>query len=184
MKAVSPAGISEGTWIGTEDDLVFPNSYSGTASYSGAVGGITETWQGTVTYTRTSQQANPDGSRQALYALSGVSLSHAASGTCSWNSGPGGTIKAGGVEIQVDAAGTWTSAFLVDVEMPTTIVSCPPAPAAPNAGPTEAFLNSRTVASGLRAMSPQGAIVGTDVTDTLATSVLPATASWNLVPGT
>jgi hypothetical protein len=181
VKAVSPAGISTGTWVAIDEQ--FPASYSGTVSFSGSLGGgLSETWQGIFTYTRTSQVTNPDGSRQALYALTGASVaSHAGSGTCTWNSGPGGTIKAGDVEIQVSAAGGWRSALLVDIEMPAVPFSCPPAPT--TTGTPKAFLNSRTVTAGLRPMEPGGAIVGTNVTDTQATVVQPSTASWNLAPG-
>jgi hypothetical protein len=181
VKAVSPAGISTGVWVGTDEQ--FPASYSGTVSYSGSLGGgLFENWQGTFTYTRRSQSTNPDGSRQALYALTAASVgSHTGSGACTWSSGPGGTIKAGDVEIQVNAAGDWRSALLVDVEMPEVTFSCPPAPA--TTGKPKAFLNSRTVTAGLRPMESAGSITGTNVTDTQATVFQPSTATWNLAPG-
>ena len=180
VRAVSPAGISTGVWVGTDQE--FPPSYSGTASYSSTSAGLTETWQGTVTYARASQTTNPDGSRVGLYSLSAASLTQTGSGTCSWSSGPGGTIVAGDIEILIDPAGAWKSAILVDVLMPTVPVSCPPVP--PMAATTlKAFLNSRTVTAGLRPMAASGPIVATNATDTLATTVLPSTSSWSLTPG-
>ncbi len=183
VKTVSPAGISTGTWVGTDEEE-FPNSYSGPVSYAGSLGPtLSESWQGTFTYTRTSQATHPDGTRQALYALtpSATVQSHTGSGACTWSAGPGGTIKAGSLEIQVDGAGSWTSAFLIDILMPTVPMSCPPAPTVPNST-LKAFLSSYSMAGGLRPMSPNGPFIGNNVT-IMGVDGLAATASWNLAPG-
>jgi len=181
MRAVSPAGISEGPWVGTADQ--FPASYAGTVSYTGSLGVITETWQGAFTYAGASVTTNPDGSLRAVYPLSGATVqSHTGSGECAWTSGPGGTIHGGDLVISVDAAGAWTSALLINVVMPTVQRTCQNLPS----GPIEplAALNTRALAgSSLRAMSPSGGISGNGVTDTLNAAVLPATASWDFAPG-
>ncbi len=183
VKTVSPAGISTGTWVGTDEEE-FPNSYSGPVSYAGSLGPtLSESWQGTFTYTRTSQATNPDGTRQALYALtpSATVQSHTGSGACTWSAGPGGTIKAGSLVIQVDGAGSWTAEFLIDILMPTVPMSCPPAPTVP-ASTLKAFLSSYSMAGGLRPMSPNGPFIGNNVT-IMGVDGLAATASWNLAPG-
>lgn len=182
LTAVSPAGISKATWVG--NDAGFPPSFSGSVSYQspGAGGLQSETWNGVVTYTGPSEQTNPDGSRSATYTLTSANIaSHVGAGVCSWTSGPGGTIKFGDLEIRVSPAGAWTSAFVVDVEMPTVPFSCPPAPAQP--GTPKAFLNTRTTAFALRPMPANGPITGTAVTDTSGTLGVPITATWNLTPG-
>lgn len=182
LTAVSPAGISKATWVG--NDAGFPPSFSGSVSYQspGAGGLQSETWNGVVTYTGPSEQTNPDGSRSATYTLTSANIaSHVGAGVCSWTSGPGGTIKFGDLEIRVSPAGAWTSAFVVDVEMPTVPFSCPPAPAQP--GTPKAFLNTRTTTFALRPMPANGPITGTAVTDTSGTLGFPITATWNLTPG-
>ena len=182
LTGVSPAGISKATWVG--NDAGFPASFSGTVSYeSPGVGGLqAETWNGSVTYTRPSEQTNPDGSRSATYTLTSANIAtHVGTGVCSWVSGPGGTIKFGDLEVRVSTTGQWTSAFVVDVEMPTVPFTCPPAPSQP--GTPKAFLNTRTTSFALRPMSPNGPIAGTGVTDTSGTLGFPITAGWSLAPG-
>ncbi len=150
---------------------------------------LTLTWAGTFGWRKTEERTNPDRSITGLYSLTTASLSSFVYG--GWCSGAaptlGGTIKAGDIEIQLDPAGTWTSAFLIDVATAPFAVTCPTEPpliANPVVG--KAFLNSRTTpaAPGLRSMTPNGPITGTAVTDTNASLFGPATADWSLAPGT
>lgn len=182
VKAVSPAGISTGAWIANGEG--FPPSYSGTVSFqTPGLGGVqSETWNGVVTYTNPDELTNPDGTRTATYHLTSATIAtHVGAGLCSWTSGPGTNIKFGDLEIRVSPAGAWSSAFVVDVQMPTVPFSCPPAPSQP--GTPKAFLNTRTTTAGLRPMPENGPITGTGVTDTSATTLVPSTASWSLSPG-
>lgn len=185
VKATSPAGISEGTWVGQEGDL--PRTYSGTVSATSDIGngGITDRWSGTVTYTRESVQENADGSRRARYTLT-VARVESWSGTlggCTATGDPGGTIKFGDLELEIGADGTWKGAFVVDVELAPTVYKCPPPAPSPPTKP-KAFLNSRTAANALRPMQPRGPLTATNLSD-LAGTGLPGqkrTASWNLTP--
>lgn len=185
VKATSPAGISEDTWVGQEGDL--PRTYSGTVSATSDLGngGITDRWSGTVTYTRESVQENADGSRRARYTLT-AARAESWSGTlgeCTATGEPGGTIKFGDLELEIGADGAWKGAFVVDLELPTTQYKCPPPAPSPPTKP-KAFLNSRTAANALRPMQARGPLTGTNVSD-LAGAGLPGqkrTASWNLTP--
>ena len=181
VKAVSPAGISQDSWIGTDkEEAGFPAAYAGTVTLSSNLQGAwVETWKANVTYTRKTQQTNPDGSKQAEYALTAASVpSHTGKGTCNWSTSDSKpTIKAGDLEIQVSAAGKWTSAFLVDLLLAQTQMTCPPAPAVPLK--PKAFLNSRAKPSALRPMEPKGQIKASNVTDV---NGIDPTASWDLDP--
>jgi hypothetical protein len=191
VKAVSPAGISTGRWIGTADH--FPASYSGTASLTTNLVTISEAWQGTFTFTRSSETANPDGSSQALYSLTSASLqSHTATAlvtvpaSCSWSTSDSSpTIKAGDVELQVSRGGAWTGAFLVDVQLHPTTETCvvpgPPTTIVTSQVAPKSFLNSRGPGSALRPMSPGGVIAATSVTDLSVAGFAPV-ASWSLSP--
>ncbi len=202
VKAVSPAGISQGTWIGTsrsprwKRSVSLPPSYSGTVSLTQdlSVGGMpfAVAWAGTFGWKKTEQRKNPDRSIYGLYSLTTASLSSLVySGTCS-GAAPttGSTIMFGDLEIQIDPAGTWTSAFVVDVATAPFPVICPEVQLIDTSGGGKAFLNSRTTApvtsssSGLRSMTPNGPITGTAVTDTNASLIFPSTADWSLTPGT
>lgn len=178
VKAVSPAGISKGTWVGQSEELAFPLAYSGSVSQSTNLGGITEKWAATVAYKRTTQKTNPDGTKQAWYDLVSASVaSHTGSGICSWSTADAApTIKAGEIEIRVDKAGKWTSGVLVDLQLKTAQISCPPAPAAPFT--PKSFFQSRAGTS-LRPMAAKGPIEASNLT----VGPQNATASWKLVPG-
>jgi hypothetical protein len=180
VKAVSPAGISQGTWEGRSGSL--PPSYSGTVSLSQVLGPLTETWQGTFTWTKTSETANPDGSIFGLYELTAASVHPFTwSGNCVGSStGPSGTIVAGDAEVDISPSGQWSSAFLLDVAVAPFTVTCSPAPPTVVAN-GKAFLNSRSP-SGLRPMPSNGAITATNVTD-VGGGVVPTVASWNILPG-
>lgn len=182
VRATSPAGISEGTWTGKEED--FPLTYSGTASQTQsfiAPAAYAEGWQGSLTYTRTSQQRFPDGTRTALYALTSARIDQfAGTGGCTFTAPAGGVVRAGDIEILVDPQGRWTTAVLADVEMPTVSMTCTPAP--PSDYLPKAFMNTRTVAGALRPMPRRGTIEGTAVTDTAGSALNPTTATWRLVP--
>ncbi len=182
VKAVSPAGISTGTWVGTDEE--FPPSYSGTVSYTGSLGVINEAWNGTFTYARPVATNSSTGGRRAVYALTSATVqSHVGSGECSWTSGPGGTINGGELVIQVDTAGAWTSALMVNVVLPSVERTCLTLTLPPTIEPLAA-VNTRALAgSALRTMTPSGTIAGNGVTDTLTAALLPATASWSLAPG-
>ncbi len=195
VKAVSPAGISQGTWIGISGSLPsgsLPPSYNGTVSLTQdlSVGEMpfAVAWAGTFGWRKTEQRKNPDRSILGLYSLTTASLSSLVySGTCS-GAAPttGSTIMFGDLEIQIDPAGTWTSAFVVDVATAPFAVICPEVQLIDTSGGGKAFLNSRTTAStpGLRSMTPNGPITGTAVTDTNASLFGPSTADWSLSPGT
>jgi hypothetical protein len=179
VRAVSPAGISKGSWVGQSEELAFPLAYRGTVVQSTDLpGGITEKWAATVAYKRTEQKTNPDGTKQAWYDLVAASVaSHAGSGICSWSTSDAGpTIKAGDIEIRVDKAGKWTSGFLVDLQLKKASILCPPAPAAPFT--PKSFFQSRAGTS-LRPMTAKGPIEASNLT----VGPLKATASWKLMPG-
>lgn len=181
VKAVSPAGISRGTWIGVSKEEAFPLTYRGTVTRTSDLATITtEKWTATVTYTRTGQQTNPDGTKQAAYDLTAASVeSHTGEGACSWGTSDASpTIKAGDIEIRVDKAGKWTSAFLVDLELKQASVSCPPLPPAPFT--PKSFLLSAEGGLTLRPMAPRGPIEASNVADV---GPIQATASWKLTPG-
>jgi hypothetical protein len=181
VKAVSAAGISQGTWVGTAGTL--PPSYSGTVSFTQNLGTLTESWDGTFTWTKSGETANPDGSVSGVYALTAATVNTFSwSGSCTGStSGPSGTIVAGDAEVDVSPAGQWSSAVQLDVKVAPFMAACPPAmPTLITTG--KAFFNSRSP-SGLRPMAPNGAIAATNVTD-VGGGVVPTTASWNIVPGT
>lgn len=178
VKAVSPAGISEGTWIATPG---MPPSYTGTVSTVNDLGSYTESWNGTFTWTKESEQTNPDGSKLGLYTLTSASLAQfARSGGCVGGIGaPGGTLVSGDIEIQVSPAGDWTSAFLVDVSVPPFQMTCGMQQA--NVTNAVAIYNSRAGLA-LRPMTPAGPITGAGITDGV-TATLSTVADWSLTPG-
>ena len=157
----------------------FPATYSGTVSETDSLGGLTIAWGGTFTYTRTSSQTNPDGSRNALYTLTKASVStFTESGICiASTSSTSPTIRFGDLEINVTPAGKWTYGFVVDTALPTAQHVCPPAPASSFTPIT--FLNSRTVTTALAPMNARGAISGGGP---FSTPISSGSASWSLTP--
>lgn len=160
----------------------FPATYSGTVSETDSLGGssgLTTAWGGTFTYTRTSSQTNPDGSRNALYTLTKASVStYTESGICTAStSSTSPTIRFGDLEINVTPAGKWTYGFVVDTALPTAQHVCPPAPASSFTPVT--FLNSRMVTTALAPMNARGAISGGGP---FSTPIGTGSASWSLTP--
>lgn len=157
----------------------FPATYSGTVSETDSLGGLTTAWGGSFTYTRTRSQINRDGSRSALYTLTGASVStFTESGICTAStSSASPTIRFGDLEINVTPAGKWTYGFVVDTALPATQHVCPPAPASSFTPVT--FLNSRSVTTSLAPMQARGAIVGGG---SLSLPVVTGNASWSLTP--
>lgn len=188
VRAVSPAGISELPWVG---GLTFPPSYSGSVSLRTDFNGLVEDWQGTFTWVRSSIQQNPGKTQLVRYVLSAGTVSaftaslSTGSAVCTGGStGQSGAVVFGDLEILVDPAGAWRSAFQVDVDaadFPLTFMP-PPSPPLPHAA--KAVLNSRQMpGSLLRPMTAAGPISATNVTDVGPVTVLLSTASWNLQPG-
>lgn len=189
VRAVSPAGISETPWVG---QLAFPPSYSGTVSLSRDLGGQVETWTGSFTWTRTSVQEGANRSQIARYTLVSSSVAPynarvpSVSGFCTGGrTAPSGTVVFGDLEINLDAGGAWTSAFVVDVDVDDFAITCPPGdPPFSGLYPAKSFLNSRQMpGSQLRPMPAAGVIAATAVADVGLPGVMLSTASWNLQPG-
>lgn len=163
------------------DPNPFPATYSGTISQNETAFGLTTLdWSGSFTYTRTNSQVNPDGSRNALYALTGASVTKFdESGICTTStSSPNPTIRFGDLEIDVTPSGAWTYGIQADTKLPDTTHSCPPGGSAPFT--PIAFFNSRSVTGGLAPMTPAGAITGGGP---LTVPFTTGTASWTLAPG-
>ena len=177
VKAVSPAGISQGTWIGQSDEA-FPPCLPRHATLTSELGPITEKWTATVTYARTGQKTNPDGTKQAAYDLTAASVgTHTGAGICSVehvgrepddqgrrHRDPGG--RGGQVDVGVPPRPAAEERH----------DSCPPAPPAPFT--PKSFLQSGAGGSkSLRPMAPRGPIEASNVTDAVARSRRPRPGS-------
>ncbi len=187
VRAVGRIGRAQRSWFAKFHG--FPPIYTGPVSQTMTFSTATTTFAGTATYTRTSQQTNPDGSRQALYVLSSItvdsySLTDSFTGCEFTGSSLGAaTIRAGDLEIQVDTVGAWTSAILVDFSLGQRLFACP-MPFPSEMHEMTALLNTRTVGGGLRPMPAGGAITATNVGDVTSIAGTGATgsASWQLAP--
>lgn len=188
VRAVSAAGISEVPWIGGQ---AFPRTYSGSASLRFAAGSSVDNWAGNFTWVRSSIQQNPDKSQLARYTLtSGTVNSYThettvATGVCRGQAaGSSGNVVFGDLEIFVDAAGAWRSAFVVDIDVADFPVTCPP-PLPEIILPAKSVLNSRqSPGFVLRPMTAGGPIAATNVTDVgIVNPAISSIASWSLQPG-
>jgi hypothetical protein len=160
----------------------FPATYSGTVNYTYDTFGNVDSWTGNFTYTRTTSQLNPDGSRYLVYTLTGASVpSFTESGYCSGStSSTSTTIRFGDLEMQITPGGAWTYGFVADVTLPSAQHSCGVDPGKVTSWFTPAiFFNSTTVTTNLAPMPARGVIAGSGP---ILFPVGSGSASWSLTP--
>jgi hypothetical protein len=202
FKAVSPAGISSAPWTaGGKDD--FPRTYAGKVTYTktwdmGGGASDTTSWAVDVTYTLADQQANPDGTAQALYDLTSATISDftyvmdSPAAGCSLDAPASGAarIVAGALEIRVSKGGAWTSGVLVDATIGkkpnTCITKTQPSVTVKGSQEVKTFINTRLATGDLRPMAASGAVAASGVTDVMELGSqlgVRGSASWDLEPG-
>jgi hypothetical protein len=184
-----------------KDDLPmsYTGSFSGTEVASGSTGpSKDQNWDGTLTFTRTSQDDFPDGSRNAWYKLSAASLTmtdvmHV--GACGdyKYTGVGAEVVGGDLELQVTPDGVATAAFTADVSFGDQAhagVGLKPRECPGSIPPnlTKVVLNSRNSTNSLRPVAPGFALTMAPATTDLATNAfsmgyVTQTAAWDLKPG-
>jgi hypothetical protein len=202
FKAVSPAGISSAPWTaGGKDD--FPRTYAGKVTYTktwdmGGGASDTTSWAVDVTYTLADQQANPDGTAQALYDLTSATISDftyvmdSPAAGCALDAPASGAarIVAGDLEIRVSKGGAWTSGILVDATIGkkpnTCITKTQPSVTVKGSQEVKTFINTRLATGDLRPMKASGPVAASGVTDVMELGSqlgVRGSASWDLEPG-
>lgn len=183
-----------------KDDLPlsYTGTFSGTESATSSGGGLDQAWDGTLTFTRTSQDDFPDGSRNAWYTLSSARLSltevmHVGGCGDYKYTGEGAEVVGGDLELQVSPAGVVTAAFTADVsygQQGHAGVGLKPRECPGSIPPNlvKVTINARDRANTLRPVAADLALVMAPATDDLAVNafsmgMLTMTAAWNLKPG-
>lgn len=178
--------------------LSYSGTFSGTEVATADGGGKDQAWDGTLTFTRTSQDDFPDGSRNAWYRLTAARLTVTDTmhtGACGdyRYTGVGAEVVGGDLELQVAPGGTATAAFTADVSFGDQahpgVGSKPrgcPGSIPPNL--TKVVLNSRDRANALRPVAPGLALTMAPATDDLAINAfsqgfVTQTAAWDLKAG-
>ncbi|WP_445152700.1 hypothetical protein [Baekduia sp. Peel2402] len=181
-----------------KEDL--PVSYSGTMdAHSVYFGGIgDQLYDGTLRFTRTSQDDFPDGSRNAWYKLTSASISlrdTQTQGVCGEYryEGTGTDVVGGDLELQVSPTGAVTAAYAVDVSFGNVVwagIGAKPQGCPGSAGPglAKVVFNSRNSTNDLRPTAADLALSMPTATDDLSVNTGLAgmehtTARWSLTPG-
>jgi hypothetical protein len=192
--ATSTAGRAQATWSAHATPVKLPERFVGTIASTKSTAGLTRSFHGSATFTRTSVMRGPDGSINAWYELTAATLGGAKeilgppSGCRLEANGTNGQIESGDLELRVLPNGEAVYALLYDLKVPSQFLptDCPPPGPSGFDGEISVFLNSRKpgpVASQMRPMGGDFVIQENGVGDVTDLAGLTTTASWTLVPG-
>lgn len=193
--ATSTAGRAQATWSARATAVKLPERFVGTIASTKSSAGLTRSFHGNATYTRTSVVRGPDGSLNAWYELTAATLGGAkeilgAPTGCRYEAnGTNGQIESGDLELRVLPGGEVVYALSYDLAVPSQFIptDCPPdSPNVPFDGDISVFLNSHKPGPVEGQMRPVGAgfqIQENGVGDVTDLPGLTTTASWTIVPG-
>jgi hypothetical protein len=193
----SRSGRVQAPWYATGGDL--PANFTATMSQHEDMApfGVTLDFDLTARWERTSVQANPDGTRQVLYAVTAATsprwvYDQSAGGCVYHGEGSGGSPVSGDVELQLAADGSVRYGFVVDVDLgsPTIPLTGGPPGCPGSASPhIKAIVQARRKPDSALYAAPPGALQKTnfDVTvtgtqDSVGDSdgIRDLTTSWTL----
>lgn len=190
----STAGRAEAVWSARATPVKLPLVFNGTIASTKSTAGLSRSFAGSATFTRTSIVRGPDGSINAWYELTAAALGKAeetlgpTSGCRFVAKGTDGQIESGDLELRVLPNGEAVYALLYDLKVPSQFVptDCPPPGPSGFDGEISVFLNTRKpgpVESQMRPVGGDFVIQENGVSDVTDLAGLTTTASWTLVPG-
>lgn len=192
--ATSTAGRARATWSARATPVKLPRAFVGTIASSKSGNGLTRSFHGNATYTRTAVVRGPDGSLNAWYELTAATLGAAKeilgppTGCRYEANGANGEIESGDLELRVLPGGEVVYALSYDLAVPSRFAptDCPPdSPSVAFDGDISVFLNSRRpgpVGNQMRPVGSDFTIQENGVGDVTDLPGLTTTASWTLVP--
>jgi hypothetical protein len=192
--ATSTAGRAQASWFANGTPVEPPRSFTGTIASTSSAPGLTRSFTGSATYTRTSVMRGPDGSINAWYELTSAPLAEAKETLgptqgCRYEGvGTAGQIESGDLELRILPTGEVVYALLYDQKVPAPFAptDCPQDQPALDIDEISVFLNTRRPGPEESQLRPAGhgyQLIAEGVQDVTTLPGTTTTASWNLMPG-